>query len=304
MQDLCRKTLVVLTSGGESALFDKKILGLTSAEWVLKRLAPLFKNAALSRDGEGFDEQECVFVDWDCTLVSSHDLQFGFRCQRLTSASFPLVEKTLQSAIIDDFCAMGVVFHDRQGVVVDATAKIEKGCEIFAPNVIKGNTKIGAGTVIFPYCFLNDAEVGKNCTVKSTFAENCIVGDRCEVGPFAYLRPEAHVGDGCRVGDFVEIKNATLGNNVKCAHLTYVGDAQVGDNTNIGCGTVFANFDGKTKHKTVVGKNCFLGSNVNLIAPVTLGDDVFVAAATTVTHNAPDDCFVIGRCREEIKLKK
>lgn len=175
------------------------------------------------------------------------------------------------------------------------------GAEIYAPNVIKGNSVIAGNAVIYPYCFLDNCVVGGGTVVKSTFANDCAIGDDCLVGPFAYIRPNSKIGSGCRIGNFVEIKNACLADGVKAAHLSYIGDAQVGGNTNVGCGVVFANFDGKEKHQTTVGKNCFLGCNANLVAPLKLGDNVFVAAGTTVTDDADDNAFVIGRSRMTVK---
>ena len=151
---------------------------------------------------------------------------------------------------------------------------------------------------------MKDCFVGGGTTVRSTFADNARIGARCEIGPFACLRPGSVVGDGCRVGDFVEVKNSSLGDGVKAAHLAYIGDAAVGGGTNVGCGTVFANYDGREKHRTTVGRNCFLGCNVNLVAPLTLGDGVFVAAGTTVTDDADENSFVIGRSRQQTKRKK
>ena len=127
------------------------------------------------------------------------------------------------------------------------------------------------------------------------------VGKNCTVGPFAHLRKGANVGDNCRVGDFVEIKNSVVGEGTKVSHLAYVGDADVGENCNIGCGVVFCNYDGKNKHRTRVGNNCFIGSNVNLIAPVEIADGAFVAAGTTVTEGAGKGDFVIGRVRQQIR---
>ena len=129
------------------------------------------------------------------------------------------------------------------------------------------------------------------------------MGAGCKVGPFAHLRPGAQVGENCRIGNFVEIKNARIGSGTKIAHLTYVGDAEIGENCNIGCGVVFCNYDGKKKSRTVVGKNCFIGSNVNLVAPVEIGEGSYIAAGTTVTRSVPPHSFVIGRSRQSCDKK-
>ncbi|MEG2014417.1 MAG: DapH/DapD/GlmU-related protein, partial [Clostridia bacterium] len=127
------------------------------------------------------------------------------------------------------------------------------------------------------------------------------VGNDCAVGPNAHLRQHAVVGNNCRIGNFVEIKNSYLGDFTKASHLAYIGDATVGKRVNIGCGVVFVNFNGREKNHTTVGDNCFLGCNVNLIAPVTLENNCFVAAGTTVDGNLRKDEFAIGRAKMTIK---
>lgn len=130
---------------------------------------------------------------------------------------------------------------------------------------------------------------------------DCVVGDNCTVGPYAHFRNGAVVGDDCRIGNFVEIKNSRLGQRVKAAHLAYIGDADVGEGTNVGCGVIFVNYDGKAKHRTEVGNNCFIGCNSNLVAPLKLGNGCFVACGTTVNRDVPDGAFVIGRSYVTVK---
>lgn len=121
------------------------------------------------------------------------------------------------------------------------------------------------------------------------------------MGPFAYIRPGSTIGDGCKVGDFVEVKNSSMGNGSKSSHLTYIGDADVGKNVNLGCGVVFVNYDGAKKYRSTVGDDSFVGCNSNLIAPVHLGEGVYVAAGTTITEDVPDDSLCIGRSRQTNK---
>ncbi|MBE5748451.1 MAG: hypothetical protein E7344_02345 [Clostridiales bacterium] len=280
----CDKTLVIVTktNAKNHHLFDKKILGLTSVEWITLRVGTLFKKVVCRQDW-GNDEN-CVYIEWDNTLVNRHAL-FCDGGTRLCNTTFAHIQATLQSYVLDSLVEKGVVLHSRQGLHIDCTANIQSGTEIFAPNVICGNVEIKSGTVIYPYCFLHDCAVGKNVSV----------------GPFATIRPGSIIDDDCRIGNFVEVKNSVVKKNTKIAHLAYVGDAQVGCGVNVGCGVVFANFDGKTKHKTVVGDNCFLGCNSNLVAPLCIGDGCFVAAGTTVTKDVGADSFVIGRTRQSVK---
>lgn len=168
------------------------------------------------------------------------------------------------------------------------------------------NVEIGEGTVIYPgNVILGNSKIGNNVTLKpNNTIEDSMVGNNTAVGPMAYLRNEAQIGENCRVGNFVEFKNTKFGNGSKCAHLTYLGDAEIGTGVNVGCGTITANYDGETKAKTVIGDNVFVGSNVNLVAPIKIGDDVFIAAGTTVTSDVDDNKFVIDRVSMRIKEKK
>lgn len=287
------KTLVIDTGvkNGNGELSGVKILGLTSAEWIKLRLKRCFGNIVFSGGLKGD-----VTVPWDKPLLFDDDTV-------LRRDTFAYVEEKLRLWTLAEMRAAGVILRG-SCIYADGTVTYESGAEIFSPCVITGNSHISAGASVQPYCFLKDCFVGGGTTVRSTFADNARIGARCEIGPFACLRPGSVVGDGCRVGDFVEVKNSSLGDGVKAAHLAYIGDAAVGGGTNVGCGTVFANYDGREKHRTTVGRNCFLGCNVNLVAPLTLGDGVFVAAGTTVTDDAEENSFVIGRSRQQTKRKK
>lgn len=167
--------------------------------------------------------------------------------------------------------------------------------------VIKGNSVLRDGCVIGSFSYVNNSEIGENTVVRSSRVEDSVVGANCSVGPNAHLREHARIEDNCRVGNFVEIKKSTLCNGVKASHLAYVGDAYVGANTNIGCGVIFVNYDGHTKHKTTVGENCFIGCNANLVAPLYIGNDCFVACGTTVDKDVPDGAFSIGRSYLTVK---
>ncbi|WOO89408.1 bifunctional UDP-N-acetylglucosamine diphosphorylase/glucosamine-1-phosphate N-acetyltransferase GlmU [Mollicutes bacterium LVI A0078] len=168
------------------------------------------------------------------------------------------------------------------------------------------NVEIGQGTIVYPgNVLLGDCKIGDKVILNpNNTIDNSNVGNDTTVGPMAYLRGNANVGDNCRVGNFVEFKNTTFGNGSKSAHLTYIGDAEVGENVNIGCGVITANYDGVNKHKTTIGDNSFIGSNANLVAPVELGTNVFVAAGTTVTKDVENEKFVIDRQELRIKNRK
>ena len=148
---------------------------------------------------------------------------------------------------------------------------------------------------------VEDSIIGKDSEVISSHVFSSRIGENVRLGPNAHIRPNTIIGNNCRIGNFVEIKNSTIGENTKIAHLTYVGDAEIGSNCNIGCGVVFVNYNGKQKNRIKIGNNVFIGSNCNLIAPLEIEDNVYICAGTTVTKNLKEDDFVIGRLYEEIK---
>lgn len=208
---------------------------------------------------------------------------------------------TFDADYVEELEKRGVIFPDKGAVHVARGVRVGAGSVIFPGNCLYGGTEVGENCVLYPNNILEDAVIGGGAKITASVVRGAKVGGGAEVGPNAYLRGGAEIGENCRVGDFVEIKGSVLGKGVKVAHLAYIGDAEVGAGTNVGCGAVFANYDGREKHRTVVGKNCFIGSNANLIAPLNLGDGAFVAAGTTVTESAGEDGFVIGRCRQQQK---
>ena len=193
---------------------------------------------------------------------------------------------------------------DKRSIFIDKTVVIGNNVTIYENNRIEGNTVIGDNVTIYPGCYIKDTQIDDNTTITSTHSESAVVGKNCSVGPFARLRPKAIIKDDAKIGNFVEIKNATLGRGTKASHLAYVGDADVGEDCNIGCGVIFVNYNGKSKNRTKVGNNCFIGSNCNVIAPVNIADNSYICAGTTQTVDTENDDFVIGRCRETIKKNR
>lgn len=190
---------------------------------------------------------------------------------------------------------------DAKTTYISSEAKIADSAVIYPNNTIMGETVIGENTVIMPNCIIDGCHIGDNVKITASVMEGATIADGTTVGPFAYLRKGADVGRECRVGDFVEVKNAKIGDGTKVAHLTYVGDCELGRKCNVGCGVVFVNYDGKKKHRTTVGDHCFIGSNCNVIAPVDIADGSYIAAGTTVTESTPEDSLVVGRARQVVK---
>lgn len=192
-------------------------------------------------------------------------------------------------------------FINKKSCFIGKNVRLGQNVTIYENNHLDGNVEIGDNVTLLPNNYIINSKIGKNCTVQSSVIEECEIEEDTTVGPFARLRPKSFVGKNCKLGNFVEIKNSKVGNGCKISHLAYVGDCEMGENCNIGCGVIFANYDGRAKHKTTIGNHVFIGSNSNIIAPVKIGDDSYICAGTTVTDKVKNGDFVIGRARQENK---
>lgn len=203
--------------------------------------------------------------------------------------------------VIEKHLENGVEFICTDGVIIGRDVKIGVGTEIKQGCTLSGNTIIGEDCVIGPNCLLNDTIVGNNTILNSVQSNQAFVGNSVKIGPYVQLRPNSTIHDNVKIGDFVEIKNSTIGEGTAVAHLTYIGDSDVGKHVNFGCGCVTVNYDGKVKNRCVIGDNCFIGCNTNLIAPVKLGKGVYTGAGSTVTKDVPDFALAIERAPFKIK---
>ena len=185
-----------------------------------------------------------------------------------------------------------------------STVEIDDSAIIFENVTFLGNCKIGQNSIIYPNSIIKDSVIGANCEIWCSVIEDSIIENKCKIGPYAHIRPNSKIGSECKIGNFVEIKNSTIGRDTKISHLAYVGDATIGKHCNIGCGAIFVNYSGKIKQQTIVGDNCFIGSNCNIIAPIKLANRTYVCAGTTLTIDTREGDFVIGRTRETIKPKR
>lgn len=173
---------------------------------------------------------------------------------------------------------------------------------IIEPNVhLKGNTVVKSNAFIGTGSYLTNASIGEGAHILSSYITSSSVGANTTVGPFAHLRDHAQIGKRVRIGNFVEVKKSVLADEVKAAHLAYMGDSDIGARSNISCGVITANYDGKKKHKTIIGEDVMIGSNVNLVAPVVVENNAYVAAGSTITKNVPEDALAIARSKQEIK---
>lgn len=186
---------------------------------------------------------------------------------------------------------------------IDKNVTFGKNVKIYPNNIIKGNTHIGDNVVLMPNNYICDCTIGDNSVVSYSYLEQSTIGENVKIGPFCHLRPNSIIDDHCKIGNFCEIKNSHIGSGTKASHLTYIGDSEIGKSCNIGCGVIFVNYNGKIKNKTVVEDNCFIGSNVNLIAPLNIKKGTYICAGSTLTIDTDEYDFVIARNKETIKPK-
>ena len=192
----------------------------------------------------------------------------------------------------------GVRIEAPQSVVIEADVEIAADAKILAGSVLRGATVIGAGAVIGPHTVLEHSEIGTDSKVVQSHLVLAKVGAGVSVGPFAYLRPGAELADGSKAGTFVEIKNSVIGAGAKIPHLSYIGDADVGEGANLGASTITANYDGRNKHRTVVGADARTGVHTSLIAPVEVGERAVTGAGSTIAEDVPDAALGIARSRQ------
>lgn len=195
----------------------------------------------------------------------------------------------------------GVTIIDPASTYIGADVVIGSDTVLLPGTMLEGNTVIGEKSTIGPNTHLKNAHIGNETTVHSSVVMDSKIADHVAVGPFAHIRPGSDLGDHVKIGNFVEVKKSTIQEGSKLSHLTYMGDAEIGKNVNIGCGTISVNYDGKNKFTTTIEDNAFIGCNSNLVAPVTVGKGAYVAAGTTVTKNVTEDSLAIGRVKQENK---
>ena len=206
------------------------------------------------------------------------------------------LERVWQSEKAEELLLAGVMLRDPARFDLRGVLKHGRDVEIDTNVILEGHVVLGNRVKIGSGCVIKNSTIGDDCEISPyTVVEDAHLEAACTIGPFARLRPGAELLEGAHVGNFVEIKKARLGRGTKAGHLSYLGDAEIGDNVNIGAGTITCNYDGANKHKTVIGDDVFVGSDSQLVAPVTIGKGVTIAAGTTVTRNVADDELVLSR---------
>ena len=222
----------------------------------------------------------------------------------ITAFSFKqvaMISDILRGRILNYHMERGVQIEDVASVFIGPDVRIGKGTVIGPNTILRGETILKSGVKLSHGSYIENGILEEGVTVNSSQIYKSFIGKNTTVGPYAYIRPDSIIGNDCRIGDFVEIKASVLGDGCKVSHLSYVGDCEMGDNCNIGCGVVFVNYDGKNKFKSKVGKNVFIGSNCNVIAPVELQDGAFLAAGSTINQDVPKGALAIARAHQEVK---
>lgn len=205
----------------------------------------------------------------------------------------------LQARIKDDWMKAGVTMLNPDSITIGENVQLEPDVIIEPQTHLRGNTIIATGSRIGPGSLVENSKIGSGVTILYSVVTDSEVADHTRIGPYSHLRGDVKLGESCRVGNFVEIKKTTVGSNTNVAHLSYLGDATLGDRVNIGAGTITANYDGKNKHSTTIKKGAKTGSNSVLVAPITLGENVTVAAGSVVTQDVSDNALVVARARQK-----
>ncbi len=229
-----------------------------------------------------------------------------------------ITSEKLNRERVENFLFSGVFIKNPSTVQISSDVKIEEGAIIGSGSILKGKTYISSGVNIEGNASIIDSTIGKNTLIEgSSVIINSSIGDNVKImssriadskvkdstsiGPYAQLRPNSELGENVKVGNFVEVKNSTIGNDTKISHLSYVGDSDLGNNINVGCGVVFVNYNGKEKFRSVIHDGVFIGCNSNIVSPVNVGKNAFIAAGSTITDDIEEEQFAIARTRQSNK---
>ncbi len=240
--------------------------------------------------------QDGVRVDG---IKANERIAFGVNSQQ----ELAMATKNVFLQKAQELMEQGVIIMDPDNTYVEDSVKVGAGTTLF-PNVfLRGKTEIGDMCVIEPNSWITDSKIGNQVHIKAgSYIQESQVSNQCEIGPYAHLRPKAELGEGVKIGNFVELKKVKMGKGSQAKHLSYLGDAEIGEGTNIGCGTITCNYAAdKKKYVTKIGKNAFIGSDTQLVAPVSVGDGAIVGSGSTITKDVPADALAVTRAKQVIK---
>ncbi|EFM39200.1 UDP-N-acetylglucosamine diphosphorylase/glucosamine-1-phosphate N-acetyltransferase [[Eubacterium] yurii subsp. margaretiae ATCC 43715] len=223
---------------------------------------------------------------------------FGINTRAQLEEARLIIQKRINAKHMED----GVTLIDPLTIYIEKDVSIGKDTVIYPHNVLTNGTVVGENCIIYYENKIINSQIADDVVLKCSFIEDSFVGESTTVGPYAHLRPNSKLGKKVKIGNFVEVKNSSMDDGSKASHLSYVGDAGIGKKVNIGCGVIFVNYDGKKKQRSVVKDNAFIGSNSNLVAPVTVEEKGYVAAGSTITKDVPAGALCVSRARQVIKL--
>ncbi|MCM3708331.1 MULTISPECIES: bifunctional UDP-N-acetylglucosamine diphosphorylase/glucosamine-1-phosphate N-acetyltransferase GlmU [Cytobacillus] len=207
-------------------------------------------------------------------------------------------ESFMKQRINEEHMRNGVTIIDPSNTYIGADVKISSDTVLYPGTIISGNTTIGSECVIGPNTEISDCRIGEGTVIRQSAAHDSHIGSQVNIGPFAHIRPQSDIHDKVKIGNFVEVKKSVFGQGSKASHLSYIGDAEVGKDVNLGCGSITVNYDGKNKYLTKIEDGVFIGCNSNLVAPVTIGEGAYVAAGSTITEDVPGEALSIARARQ------
>ena len=267
---------------------------------LVKALAQINNNN--NEKGEYYITDVIEILSNDNKKVISYSLEDSMEIQGVNSkVELALVSKVLRERKNTALMEEGVILIDPANTYIEDEVKIGRDTTIYPNVTLQGNTEIGENCEILSGTRIIDSKVYDNVRIESSVIEESIVENGVTIGPYAHLRPKSHLKENVHIGNFVETKKSTLEKGVKAGHLTYLGDAHVGEKTNIGAGTITCNYDGKNKFKTEIGKEVFIGSDTMLVAPVSIGDNSLIGAGSVITKDVPSDSLSVERSKQIIK---
>jgi bifunctional UDP-N-acetylglucosamine pyrophosphorylase/glucosamine-1-phosphate N-acetyltransferase len=262
--------------------------------------------AALAQVGSDNAQGEYYLPDVLPILLAQRDLVVAYELDSPElmlgvndRADLGVVQQLMNARLVNDHQITGVTFTDPDSTWVDATVQIGPDTVIEPGTYLRGHTTIGSGAVVGPMTTVAHSEIADGATIVHSYLVQAKVGPNASVGPFAYLRPGAELAEDAKVGTFVEVKNSQIGPGAKVPHLSYIGDAEIGEGANLGAATITANYDGKNKHKTIIGAKVRTGVDTTLVAPVTVGEGAYTGAGSVITRDVPADALAVARARQK-----
>jgi bifunctional UDP-N-acetylglucosamine pyrophosphorylase/glucosamine-1-phosphate N-acetyltransferase len=288
---------------GDASAAELEIREVNSGIYTFNGSALLGALPRLTSDnaqGELYLPQTLDLLRSDGDLIAAHVVEDeGLMLGVNDRAALAHVRALAQRGIAERHMLSGVTIVDPCSVQIDVDVEIGEDARIEPGSALRGQTVIGARATIGPHTTIHASTVGEQAVVRVSWLDQAVLERGVTVGPFAYLRPGTHLREGSKAGTFVEVKNSDIGAGTKIPHLSYIGDADVGESSNLGAGTITANYDGRSKHRTTIGKRVRGGVDTSFVAPVTVGDDAYTAAGSVVTEDVPPGALAVARARQE-----